>query len=190
MATALSAFVVLFLAELGDRTQLLIVSLAARHRPAPVVGGLALGYAVTNLLSVALGTALGAALPERAIGVGGGLLFLAFAVWTLRGTDVDEDGVDDRDRSGLGSMRLVLALAGSLMVAELGDKSMLATTTLAAGGNPVAVWVGATAGVIAAGGVGVAAGRFLARRVSDVVLRRASALLFTGFGVALLVRAL
>ncbi len=189
MSAALAAFLVVFVAELGDRTQLLVVSLAARHRAAPVFGGLALGYALTNLLSVALGSALGAALPERATLLIGGLLFLGFAVWTLLSDDdEDDDGV--RDPSTANAWRLMLSLAGMIMVSELGDKSMLATATLAADGQPVAVWIGATAGVISAGALGVAAGRFLADRVKPDVMRRFSAGLFTLFGVLLLVRAI
>jgi putative Ca2+/H+ antiporter (TMEM165/GDT1 family) len=83
----------------------------------------------------------------------------------------------------------MLALAATIMVSELGDKSMLATATLAAAGEPIAVWVGATAGVITAGALGVTAGRLLADRIKPDVMRRCSAGLFTLFGLLLLARA-
>jgi putative Ca2+/H+ antiporter (TMEM165/GDT1 family) len=188
VSAALAAFLVVFVAELGDRTQLLIVSMAARHRAAPVFGGLALGYALANLLSVIVGSAVGAALPERATSIIGGLLFLGFAAWTLLSDDAtDDNGV--RDPSTTNAWRLMLSLAATIMVSEIGDKSMLATATLAADGEPIAVWVGATAGVITAGALGVAAGRLLTDRIKPDVMRRCSAGLFTLFGLLLLARA-
>lgn len=188
MAAAVSAFAVVFVAELGDRTQLLLFALAGRHRPLPVVLGLLVGYSLTNLLAVAAGAAVGAALPTRAVQVGSGLVFLAFAVWTLRdGHDPDEAAERSRPT---GTARLALSVAGGIMLSELGDKSMLATATLATDGPAVAVWVGATLGILASGGLGVVAGRLLADRVDPQWLRWGAALLFAGFGCAMLVRAL
>lgn len=189
VGAALTAFAVVFVAELGDRTQLLLLALATRHHAAPVVGGLLLGYGVMTLVAVALGAALGAALPDRVVGIGSGLVFLAFAVWTLRG-DEDEDADAADDRGQRHPLALLLSIAGAIMVSEIGDKSMLATATLATDGEPVAVWVGATLGILTAGGLGVVAGRLLADRLSPTLLRWASAGLFTVFGVVLLVRAL
>jgi len=185
----LSAFAVVFVAELGDRTQLLLLALATRHHVAPVVGGLLLGYGLTSILAVAVGAAVGNALPDTAVQVGSGLLFLAFAAWTVRGDeDDDEDGADDRgERSPLA---LLLSIAGAIIVSEIGDKSMLATATLAADGEPVAVWAGATLGIVTSGGLAVGAGRLVADRLDGDLLRWGSAALFAVFGVVQLVRAL
>lgn len=189
MTAALAAFGVVFVAELGDRTQLLIVSLASRHRPGPVVSGVTLGYLVTTIASVAVGSALGAALPDRAVQVASGLLFLGFAVWALLGDDDDDDDVGADD--GRGGVGLALSLAGAIVVSELGDKSMLATATLAAErGSPVLVAVGALLGILAAGLLGVVVGRVLGDRLPDRALRLASAALFAAIGVGLLVAAL
>lgn len=187
MAAAISAFAVVFVAELGDRTQLLLFALAGRHRPLPVVLGLVVGYSLTNLAAVAVGAAVGAALPERAVQVASGLLFLAFALWTLR--DDDDHATDAERARPVGTIRLAASVAGAIVLSELGDKSMLATATLASDGPPVAVWVGATLGILASGGLGVAAGRLLADRVDQRWLRWGAALLFAGFGCAMLVRA-
>jgi putative Ca2+/H+ antiporter (TMEM165/GDT1 family) len=189
VAAALGAFVVVFVAEFGDRTQLLLFALAGRHRPLPVVLGLVVGYSLTNLVAVAVGAALGAALPERAVQVASGLVFLAFAVWTLRDDD-DGDAAADERSAALGTARVAASVAGGIILSELGDKSMLATATLAADGPAAAVWLGATLGVLASGGLGVVLGRLLADRADPRLLRWGAALLFAGFGVAMLVRAL
>lgn len=172
-----------FLAELGDKTQLVALGLGARHRLAPVLAGVALAYAATNLLSVIVGGLLGAALPTRAIGIGGGLLFLVFAAWTLRGAEDDDD--DDEPRSQPQG-RVVVSVAAAMFVAELGDKTMLTTATLAAQGNPVLVWIGATLGIIASGALGVIIGRAGGARLPERAIRIGSACLFAAFGLALI----
>jgi Ca2+/H+ antiporter, TMEM165/GDT1 family len=181
MESLFAALGLVFLAELGDKTQLVAMGLGARHRLAPVMAGVALAYMATNLLSVVVGGVLGAALPTRAVGIGGGLIFLVFAAFTLRRK---EDGEEDVEvRSG----RVVMSVAGAMFVAELGDKTMLATAALAAQGNPVLVWIGATVGIILSGLVGVLVGRAVGARVPERAMRIGSAALFAVFGVALIV---
>lgn len=185
MGSLFAAIGIVFLAELGDKTQLVALGLGARHRLGPVLAGVTLGYAATNLLSVVVGGLLGAALPTRALGIGGGVLFLAFAAWSLRG-GVDEDGEDtDATAAGAAWPRVVASVAATMFVAELGDKTMLATATLAAQGNPVLVWVGATIGITASGAVGVFVGRTMGARLPERATRLGSAALFAVFGVVL-----
>jgi putative Ca2+/H+ antiporter (TMEM165/GDT1 family) len=177
-----AALGLVFIAELGDKTQLVALGFGARHRLAPVLAGIVAAYSVTNLLSVVVGGLLGAAFPTRAIGLVGGLLFLGFAVWTLRsGDDGEEDGVTSTaDRS------VFWSVAVAMFVAELGDKTMLATATLAAQGNPVLVWIGATVGIILSGTLGVLLGRAFGARLPERATRIGSAVLFAGFGVVLI----
>ncbi|RLE23617.1 MAG: UPF0016 domain-containing protein [Actinobacteria bacterium] len=197
MSSLWSALLVVFVAELGDKTQLVALGFGARHRLAPVLVGIAVAYFATNLLSVVVGGLLGETFPAEAISLGGGILFLGFAAWTLRDTGED-DPVDDpgaqradmatsRDGS---TFRTVMAVAGAMFIAELGDKTMLATATLAARGQPVMVWIGATIGIFLAGALGVLAGRALGVRLPERTVRIGSAVLFAGFGVALIISAI
>jgi putative Ca2+/H+ antiporter (TMEM165/GDT1 family) len=179
-----SALALVFVAELGDKTQLVALGFGARYRLAPVMVGVVLAYAATSLISVVVGGLLGAALPTRWIGIGGGLLFLGFAAWTLWGGD-DHD--DDHEPIPEVSGRVVLTVAVAMFVAELGDKTMLATATLAARGDPVLVWVGATVGIILSGTIGVLVGRFAGARIPERAVRIGSAVLFAVFGVVLIV---
>jgi Ca2+/H+ antiporter, TMEM165/GDT1 family len=179
----LAALGLVFIAELGDKTQLVALGFGARHRLAPVLTGVVIAYMATNLLSVVVGGLLGATLPTRAIGLGGGVLFLGFAAWTLWKDDEDDD--DEGAATGDGS--IVLSVATAMFIAELGDKTMLATATLAAQGNPVLVWIGATVGIILAGTLGVLLGRVFGARLPERATRIGSAVLFAVFGVALIV---
>jgi len=184
VGSLLTALGLVFLAELGDKTQLVALGFGARYRLGPVLAGVALAYALTNLLSVLVGGLLGATLPTRAIGIGGGVLFLAFAAWTLR-DDGDDDDADVGAIPGSGR-RIVLSVFAAMFVAELGDKTMLATATLAAQGNPVLVWIGATIGIILSGSVGVLVGRTAGAHLPERAIRLGSAALFAAFGVGLI----
>lgn len=183
MESLLAALGLVFVAELGDKTQLVALGFGARHRLAPVITGIVIAYMATSLLSVVVGGVLGAALPTRAIGLGGGVLFLGFAAWTL-GNDGNDDGEDGAATSH-GS--IVLSVATAMFVAELGDKTMLATATLAAQGHPVLVWVGATIGIILSGTLGVLLGRVFGARLPERATRIGSAVLFAVFGLVLIV---
>jgi Ca2+/H+ antiporter, TMEM165/GDT1 family len=186
----LASLGLVFVAELGDKTQLVALGFGARHRLGPVLVGVAIGYGVSNLLSVLAGGLLGVALPVRAIGLMGGLLFLGFAAWTLRDRDAGAGEEADADGEGAGTIdrrSIVLSVAGAMFVAELGDKTMLATATLAAQGSPLHTWVGATVGIILGGTLGVLLGRVFGAGRPERVTRLGSAALFALFGAVLLV---
>jgi Ca2+/H+ antiporter, TMEM165/GDT1 family len=186
----LAALGLVFVAELGDKTQLVALGFGARHRLSPVLVGVTIAYAVTNLMSVLVGGLLGVALPVRAIGLMGGLLFLGFAAWTLRNANADPGEAGEADGGGdvaIDHRSIVLSVAGAMFVAELGDKTMLATATLAAQGNPVHTWVGATAGIILSGVLGVLLGRVFGARLPEQATRVGSAALFAVVGAVLLV---
>lgn len=188
------AFGVVFMAELGDKTQLLALGFGARHPLRVVACGLALGYGVANLIAVAVGGVLGAALPERPIQIVSGLVFLGFAALALRGvigTPDDEDvdsPVDDApvDVIAGSPWRAVGPIGLAIAVAEMGDKTQITTATLASQSAPLGVWVGATLGAAASGMIGAAAGRSIGHRISDRAVSIASAVLFAAFGVVML----
>ena len=204
MSSLFAALGIVFLAELGDKTQLVALGFGARFRLGTVLAGVALGYMASMLLSVVIGGLLGATLPTNAISIGGGVLFIAFAVWTLwsGGEDDPTDGLADGfadtpvseaggasepDGVVVSNPRIALSIAVAMFVAELGDKTMLATATLAAKGNPVLVWIGATIGIMLAGTVGVVVGRWLGDRLPERLILIGSSVLFFVFGVVLIV---
>ncbi|HLM63282.1 MAG TPA: TMEM165/GDT1 family protein [Acidimicrobiales bacterium] len=183
VGSLLAALGLVFIAELGDKTQLVALGFGARHRLAPVLVGVALAYAACNLLSVLVGGLLGAALPTRAIGLAGGALFLGFALWNLRAEPEDDEAEDAHGGDGCS---IVTSVALAMFVAELGDKTMVATATLAAQGNPVLVWIGATLGIIASGTLGVLLGRYFGTKLPERATRLGSTVLFAVFGVVLI----
>jgi putative Ca2+/H+ antiporter (TMEM165/GDT1 family) len=184
------AFAAIFIAEFGDKSQLLVLAFATRSAALPVIVGLVVAAAVVQGASVLVGAWLGAALPEVPLTIVAGLAFLAVAAWTFLGDDDDveeEAGVveasKDRTRPWIGTAAVV---AGTFIVGELGDKTMLATFALAARQDPLAVWIGATAGMVAANLVAVAAGRGVGSRLAPRAVRIGSAALFALAGVVVL----
>ncbi len=181
----LIAFGVVFVAELGDKTQLLALSFGARYPLRTVALGLTIGYAVANLAATVVGGILGAALPDRAIQIVGGVVFLGFAIAALRRSDSEVDEAAPRVTSA-GTFAVLSSIAGTIAVAELGDKTQIATATLASQSSPVGVWIGATLGAASSGMVGAVAGNLVGDHVSTRALGIASAALFALFGVAML----
>jgi Ca2+/H+ antiporter, TMEM165/GDT1 family len=181
----LASFGLVFLAELGDKSMLLAIAFAARYRPWPVLGGIAIAAFVMLGLSTLLGAALGAALPARAVAIGGGLLFVGFGLWTLLDDDEDED---DADELRSGSVLLGVTLA--FLVAEFGDKTMLATLTLAGTQPAVPTWLGAGLGMTAASGIAIVLASTAGARLPERVMRYVAAGAFLLFGVLLLVTGL
>jgi putative Ca2+/H+ antiporter (TMEM165/GDT1 family) len=180
----LTALAVVFVAELGDKSQLLTLTFAARYRLRVVLAGLVVATAALMALSVATGTLVGAALPERPLQVVAGVVFLAFALWTLRdaGGDAHDHGSGPRGRRG----SAVATVAGAFALSELGDKTMLAAVTLASTRPALATWAGATLGMVAANALALVVGDQLGARVPDHVVRVVAAGLFVVFGVLLL----
>ncbi|MDQ3937603.1 MAG: TMEM165/GDT1 family protein [Chloroflexota bacterium] len=187
------AFGVIFLAELGDKTQLMLLAFATRYRAVPVVVGVVVASALVMGASVLVGAALGSFVSGQLMQLIGGLIFLVFAAWTLIEREEVEQDVEavargrPRPRTWL---RASAVVAGAFVLAELGDKSMLAALTLGAQGQPLATWAGATLAEIAVGLIAVVVGRQLGTRLPRRVLRYVGAAAFAMFGVLLVVEGL
>lgn len=123
-------------------------------------------------------------MPLRAVTAVSALLFLAFAAMTLREDDDEETDGEPGGRTGF------VAAVAALSLAELGDKTMVASFALAASTSAVGVWLGGTLGMAAAGAIGVIIGRAVWRRLRPRTVRLVSAALFAAVGVVLLAEAL
>lgn len=183
MGELVLSFLVIFIAEFGDKSQLLALAFATRYGFWTVVGGITAATASVHLFSVAIGAAVGSAIPRGPVSIIAGLAFLAFGVWTLRGDELDDD---DEMRAGRGRRSALMLVAGAFFVAELGDKTMLATVTLATNNGWVGTWVGSTLGMVAADAIAIAAGSVIARAIPERVVRVGAAALFFLFGAWLI----
>ncbi|GAA2547246.1 TMEM165/GDT1 family protein [Pseudonocardia hydrocarbonoxydans] len=181
VACAVSA-VVVFVAELGDKSQLMALAFATRYRAWTVVLGITVATSVVHLLSVAVGHGLGAALPTGWISLVAAFMFVGFGVWTLRGDSLSDA---ERSRAARAGGSALLAVTVAFFLAELGDKTMLATITLATQYGWAGVWVGSTVGMVAADALAIVVGRQLGRRLPERTIAVGAALLFLLFGAGL-----
>ena len=140
-----------------------------------------------NEVSVAIGYGLGATLPTVWISLIAGLAFLVFGAWTLRG-DKLTDGEKNKAERTTGSA--ILAVGGAFFLAELGDKTMLATITLATQHGWFGTWLGSTLGMVAADALAILVGRLLGKHLPERVIRFGAAALFAIFGIWLIVEAI
>jgi Ca2+/H+ antiporter, TMEM165/GDT1 family len=159
------------------------LTFAARYQALPVLVGITIATAVVHAVSVRVGTVVAVGLPTRWITLAAGVAFLGFAVWTLRGDRLSQAEAGRAQRTA-GSAVVAASLA--FLLAELGDKTMLATITLATTEGLVGVWLGSTVGMVAADAVAIAVGQQLGRRLPERAIRLGAALAFLVFGVLLL----
>lgn len=178
------SFAVIFVAELGDKSQLMAMTFATRFKTVPVLLGITVATAVVHLVSVGIGYGLGAAIPTGWISLIAGIAFLAFGAWTLRGDSLTEDEKTKAERAG--GKSAFWFVAGAFFLAELGDKTMLATITLATQHGWFGVWVGSTIGMVAADALAIVVGRYLGRHLPEKVIKYGAAALFAIFGIWLI----
>ncbi len=184
MTLPLEAFLVstgvVALGEMGDKTQLLAVVLAALFkRPWPIVAGIFVATLANHALAGALGGWVASALGPQGLRWIIGLSFLAMAVWMLIPDKLDDESAEGRQRFGVFGTTVL-----AFFVAEMGDKTQIATVALAARyTDVVAVVAGTTIGMMIANVPAVFFGEAVARKVSMKLVHGIAAAVFAVLGV-------
>lgn len=173
------------LAEMGDKTQLLALVLAARfRRPLPIVMGILVATLLNHALAGAVGQALTALLGPETLRWCLGISFLLMAAWTLIPDKLDEDEAQIKGRWGVFSATLI-----AFFIAEMGDKTQLATVALAAQyADMMAVVAGTTVGMLLANVPVVYLGEKAAKAIPLRLVHGLAALLFALLGLMILCR--
>ncbi len=182
---------VVFLAELGDKSQLMALAMAAKHRARDVFIGMFFAIVLMFGLAVGLGAILGTFLDDyrNVVAIVAGLIFIGFAVWTLRGDDDDDEDEDPDDLPASATGRVVMTAAfTAFVVAELGDKTQLASATLAVREGFWPVYIGSVAGEVAAIGLAIAIGALAGKHLPERLIRFGAAALFAVFGIIMIVQ--
>jgi putative Ca2+/H+ antiporter (TMEM165/GDT1 family) len=181
------SFGVILLAELGDKSQLMALAFAARYPAWTVLVAVTIATLIVHAFSVLLGSAAALALPTNVINIVAGLAFFVFAAWTLRG---DHLGERDASRAARSTRWAILTIGTAFFLAELGDKTMLATITLATTEEPIGTWLGSTAGMVAADALAIGAGALLGSRLPERAIKLFAAAAFVVFGAILVLEGL
>lgn len=163
-----------FLAEMGDKTQLVALLFATRYRAFTVLAGVFGATFLVHLGSVGLGEAAGSVIPAVWIRMLSGAAFIVFGIWSFLGDKLDENEEVKEYRLGP-----LITVAVTFFIAELGDKTMLTTITIAGQQQEfVAVWLGSTVGMVAADGIAIAVARNMRKRLPEKALRYSAAVVF------------
>ena len=186
MSAFLLSFGLIFVAELGDKSQLVALWFATRYRWWLVILGVTIATLFVHLASTALGATASEVLPDWVVLTIVGLSFYAFALWGLRG-DTLEEREDRLKTSFLGAL---FAVTTAFFLSELGDKTQLATVSLGGSNEDfVGVWLGSTAGMVAADALAIVVGIFAGKRLPERTIAKFAALLFAVFGTLSLAQA-
>src|SRR5262245_56832188 len=178
------SFGVIFVAELGDKSQLMALTFAARYRALSILIGITIATALVHAMSVLIGAVVGAALPTRALSLIAGVAFFGFAAWSRRG---DALGEGEAGRARRTDHSAVVAASIAFFLAELGDKTMLATITLATSEGLLGVWAGSTLGMVAADALAILVGQQMGARLPERTIRIGAFIAFVVFGIILVV---
>jgi putative Ca2+/H+ antiporter (TMEM165/GDT1 family) len=169
------AFVVL--AEMGDKTQLLAMAFATRFRWQTVMWGVLVATMANHLMAAAAGSWLATVVPLATIKIVAAASFIVFGLWTIRGDRLE--GEDERF-----SFSPFWTVAVAFFIAEMGDKTQLATISLAVKYNAIwSVWMGTTAGMMVADAIGIVVGIVMGKRIPERAVKWGAALIFIAFGV-------
>jgi len=174
---------VVALAEIGDKTQLLAFLLAARFKkPVPIVLGILLATLVNHGLAGALGAWITSAVSPAVLRWILGLGFIAMAAWTLIPDKIEDEEASVASRFGVFGATLI-----TFFLAEMGDKTQLATVALAAHyAAPLTVVLGTTLGMLIADVPAVFIGDKLADRIPMKLVHGIAAAIFAALGIATL----
>jgi putative Ca2+/H+ antiporter (TMEM165/GDT1 family) len=178
LAAFAASFLLIVLAEMGDKTQFLAMSFATRYNAYKVLFAVFLATMASFAITVAIGQLLTTIVPLDVISLAASLSFIGFGLWTLRG---EKPKSEDKKVSRFGVVGTVFL---AFFIAEFGDKTQLATISLAAQyQNAVSVFIGATLGMLLADGIGIIVGVVLGKHIPQRTIKWVSATIFLIFGL-------
>jgi putative Ca2+/H+ antiporter (TMEM165/GDT1 family) len=184
MELFLSTFGLVFAAEMGDKTQLVAMAFAARYKWWKVALGILGAVSLLNLIAVTLGTYINSLISPNILKIAAAVIFLIFGLINLR--NEGEDHEDSKLKLGA-----VATVALTFFIGELGDKTQLMSITLAARYSaPYAVFLGSTAGMLAADSIGIIVGSTVFKKIPKLLVKVISSGIFIIFGTVALYQSL
>jgi Predicted membrane protein len=185
LAAFLASFIFVVLAEMGDKTQLLAMAFAAKYKAYQVLLAVFIATILNHALAVVAGRALTRIIPLDIISFIAALSFVIFGLWTIRG---DKLSGEENKASRFGP---VLTVAIAFFLAEMGDKTQLATISLAI--EYKSMWnvlMGTTLGMVVADAIGIILGIVMRKHIPQKTIKWVSAGIFVFFGLAGIYRVL
>jgi len=177
-----------FLFEMGDKTQLVALCLATKFSAKTVLWGIFWATLIIHLFSALIGHSITQFVPQEYIKIIAGLAFIVFGFWTIKGDKLNDE-VEACSNKKL-KMSPFMIVTVTFFLAELGDKTMLSTITIATQYNWIGVWLGSTVGMVIADAIAVAIGLLMGKNLPEKAVKIGAAVIFFAFGVIYLLSGL
>jgi putative Ca2+/H+ antiporter (TMEM165/GDT1 family) len=176
MTAFIASLIFVVLAEMGDKTQLLAMAFASRFRWQTVMWGVFVATAANHLMAAAAGSYLTMIVPLETIKIAAAVSFILFGLWTIRG-----DTLSGEDQRYQFSPFWTVTVA--FFMAEMGDKTQLATISLAVEYQAIiTVWMGTTLGMMVSNAFGIVVGIVMGKKIPERAIKWGAAFIFIGFG--------
>jgi Ca2+/H+ antiporter, TMEM165/GDT1 family len=174
----LGACMLIFIAEMGDKTQILAMAFATKFPVRKVITGIFLGCLLNHGIAVFFGSYISNFIPINLIQIIAGFAFVLFSLWTLKS---DEEEEEEEKKSKFGP---IFTVAIAFFIGELGDKTQLTAITLASDAKyPAAILCGTVLGMVITGGLGIIAGKKLGDKIPELAVKIIAASVFMIFGL-------
>ncbi|MGB5824096.1 MAG: TMEM165/GDT1 family protein [Proteocatella sp.] len=180
MTTFLTAFLLVFLAEMGDKTQLLALAFSTKFKVKQVLAGVMIGAFLNHGIAIALASFVAGMASGVNIKIFAALLFIGFGFWSMKLEFEDDEEENEKFKFGP-----IITVAVAFFIGELGDKTQM--TAMALGldsASPSITLMGTTAGMVAVSSIGIIAGKLIGKKIPEVTMKFISSFVFLGFGVA------
>lgn len=179
MTSFISAFTLIFFAEMGDKTQLLALAFATKFKMRQVLIGVALGVFLNHGIAILLASFVSQIASTDIIQIAASMLFIVFGLLSMK-----LDFEDEEEEASEFKFGPVLTVALSFFIGELGDKTQLSAMALGLKSpHPFITLLGTTAGMIAVSLIGIIAGKMLGRKIPEVTMKFIASIIFLGFGI-------
>ena len=173
----IKSFGFIFIAEMGDKSQILVMAFATKYKVKKVLLGIFIGALLNHLIAVALGSVFSFVLPVNTISIIAGFAFLLFALWSLKYND-SNDSIMKKSKYGA-----VVTVALAFFIGELGDKTQLTAITLSASSEyPLLVLIGTVSAMVVTGAVAIYIGIKLGNKIPEFFMKLITSLIFFTFG--------
>lgn len=174
----IKAFGLIFIAEMGDKTQILAMAFSTRYKVKSVLCGIFLGAFLNHGIAVWLGNYLCSIIPVETLQIIAGFAFVGFALWTLK---IEKEEEEKKVKRSFGP---IITVAMAFFIGELGDKTQLTAITLSTEATyPLLILLGSVSAMIVTGGLGIFVGRKLGNKIPELAIKLLAASIFMIFGV-------
>lgn len=180
MGTIISSFLLIFLAEMGDKTQLLALAFSTKYKVTHVLLGVFIGVLLNHGLAIVFGSFISTYISIEIIETAASFMFIMFGLWSLK-LEYEDD-----DSESINTLKNpILTVASAFFVGELGDKTQLTAMALgASSSSPFMVLIGTTSGMILVSLIGIIVGKILGKKIPEVTMKILASIIFIGFGLS------